>query len=87
MYNYQDEAWRHSSRNGLIQAMFNELNSMQKFSMGEIYTFLEKIFGLGGRQIYTIISGVKVESAVSADDLALFVVILHRLSKGRRIKQ
>ena len=79
MYNYQDEAWRHSSRNGLIQAMFNELNSMQKFSMGEIYTFLEKIFGLGERQIYMIISGVKVKSAVSADDLALFVVLLQRI--------
>ena len=81
MRNYQDEAWRHACRNSLIQAMFKELISDPNRSYGEAYLFLEKITGLGEIQIRKILASQKCECSLSEDDLALFIVLLQRISE------
>ena len=79
--NYQDEAWRHASRNSLIQAMFNELIKDQTRSRREIYLLFEKVFGLHENQIRKIITLPTIESTLSVDDLTLFLVILQRIKQ------
>ena len=80
----QDEAWRHASRNSLIQALFNKLITDPNRTRREVYLFFEKVFGLGEIQIRKILALPKVECSLSEDDLTLFVVLLQQILKSRQ---
>jgi hypothetical protein len=69
----QDRAMRLAQRNSLIRDVFYELTNHEKYSFSAAYTFLGAIFGLNDRQLRKV--------ALSADNLAIFVVILHRILK------
>ena len=79
MKDKQDEAQRHEQRNYLIKEVRNQLVSFFGDSYTDADIFIGRIWGLGERTIREI-AGTKSFSAVSADDLAKLVVILHRIS-------
>jgi len=76
----QDEAQRHAQRDALISMVFRTIVHDFNKSCDDAYILIGRIWGLGERQIQKILKRAD-ESALSAYDLAEFVVILQRISK------
>ena len=57
-----DRAYRHASRDYIIQAILNELNMEGKTTFSEDYTLLGLVFGLGDRQLKDIKSAKEERS-------------------------
>lgn len=77
--NTDDRAKRLAKRNALISAIFTELTTRQNHSFGQAYIFIGNVFGINDRQIRKILLQ-KPKVALSADDLAKLLVILHQIS-------
>ena len=75
----QDEAQRHAQRDALISMVFRVIVRDFNRSCDYAYILIGRIWGLGERQIQKILKHAD-ESALSADDIAEFAVILHRIS-------
>jgi len=76
----QDEAQRHAQRDALISKVFKTIVHDFDKSCDYAYILIGRIMGLGERQIQKILKQCD-ESALGADDLAEFVVILQRILK------
>ena len=78
--NHEDELQRHAQRDALISMVFRMMVHKMDKSCEDAYILIGRIWGLGERQIQKILRRSD-ESALSAYDLAEFVVILQRISK------
>jgi hypothetical protein len=78
----QDEQQRHAQRDALISMVFRTMVHYFNKSCDDAYILIGRIWGLGERQIQKILKHSN-ESALSADDFAEFVVILHRISENK----
>jgi len=76
----QDEQQRHAQRDALISKVFRTIVHDLDKSCDYAYILIGRILGLGERQIQKILKQCD-ESALGADDLAEFVVILQRILK------
>ena len=76
----QEEAKRHAQRNYVVKEVRNQLVTNFGYSYTAADIFIGRIWGLGERQIREIVRSESF-SAVSADELAEFVVILQRILK------
>ena len=78
----QDEQQRHAQRDALISMAFRTIVHDLNKSCDYAYILIGRIWGLGERQIQKNLKRSD-ESALGADDLAEFVVILQRISNRR----
>ena len=75
--NREDEQQRHAQRDALISEVFYHLIGHENYSFDQAYRFIGRIWGLGDRQIRSILRK-KSEVAVVAADLRELAVILYR---------
>lgn len=80
--NKEDELQRRAQRDALISKVFRVIVHDLNKSCDDAYILIGRIWGLGERQIQKILKRSD-ESALSADDFAEFVVILHRISENK----
>ena len=80
--NKEDELQRRAQRDALISKVFRVIVHDLNKSCDDAYILIGRIWGLGERQIQKILKRSD-ESALSADDFAEFVVILHRISEKK----
>ena len=76
----QDEQQRHAQRDALIGKVFNGLLRMG-FTFDKAYIFVGRIWGLGERKVREIVRR-NAFSALNADDLSVFLVILRLTCKN-----
>ena len=82
----QDEAQRHARRDAIISMVFRVIVHDFNKSCDYAYILIGQIWGLGERQIQKILKRSD-ESALGADDLTEFVVILQRILKKQKKKK
>jgi hypothetical protein len=82
----QDEAQRHARRGAIISMVFRVIVHDFNKSCDYAYILIGQIWGLGERQIQKKLKRSD-ESALGADDLTEFVVILQRILKKQKKKK
>ena len=76
----QDEAQRHAQRNYVIKEVRNQLVKHLGLSFTNADILIGRIWGVGDRKIREIVRSESF-SAVSADNLSIFVVSLQQILK------